>query len=276
MTELPTLAQPPGYVVLYRGERPPNCLSFDRASQMMYGGSRGRWFTTNFGYAACHLTPTTAAGFLRGLLGIPHEQGPLKHPERFGADAVWRIKAITIPEDVAQAFFCRNEFVHMPGDRGVIRRVEYPMQKEHARAYRRLLRGKPPRRLRSGPDAGAAPFMDGGGIVYLLPRHVVDQAATVYEGGHRETWAWADGYVSRGMKPVPDGRVNVSLAELEVPGTQDLERLDGVREDIPEAWILRAVLQYPAVQPYAGWLSGEDQDDVMQLAAEVSAQLARR
>lgn len=264
--DIPARSQPPGYVALFRGERPPNCMSVDVATDMFSGGSRGRWFTTDFSYARSHLSPNTAANFLKAAVGIPVVQKPLKHPEKYGDDAIWRIKALVIPREVARVFYVRNVF--WPANdgpewdgTGVLRRVEHPLvQRETKKLWRRAMRR----------------YRQPSGIIYLLPRHVVDRATVLKQGGQHEVWSWAESFITRGRKPLPPDVVDVTLDELEMPEPQILERLDAVREPIPEAWKVRAVAQYPNVEPWAEALDGEDLEDVLELAREVSEALEKR
>jgi hypothetical protein len=263
MDELPFHQQPPGYIVLYRAERPPGCMSVDRATDIIPGGSRGRWFTSNPGYALQHLSPLTLANLTRARYGIPYVQRPLRHPERY--PGVWRFRAITLPERVVFRFFTRNRFVSSAhGERfPVVRRVSFPTRQ----AKRFLVSLNRKRALRLEPGVFDRD-------VYLLPRDVVAQASVLKEGGHLEVWNWVESYLQRDMKPVPDDVVNITVDDLEKPETYDLEILDVVSDPIPEAWKVRAAIMYPLVRDRLDELDGETEDDVLQLAAEVSEKLA--
>lgn len=265
--EIPEHRQPKGYVTLYRGERPPGCRNVEQATPVV---TAGLWFTIAMSYAQSHLSPGSAANLLRSILDIPWRQKPLKYPERY--PGTWRVKGITIPEQAAKAFYCRNEFEDI-GEQSldarsrieglaVLRRVEYPMVRAKERLWRKAIKGRLP---------------DDNQIVWLLPRAIAEQATVLFEGGHLECWQWCDDYVRRRRKPIAPA-VDVSLDELEADlgKPQILERLNTVADPIPEAWTIRAVAQYPTIAPWAELLDGEGLDDVLELAAEVSKALEKR
>jgi hypothetical protein len=164
--------QPPGYVVLYRGERPPGCDNVDRATPPI---TRGRWFTTSLEYAQAHLSPNTLANHLRGIFAIPFTQQPLKHPEVYGDDARWRIKGIVIPEEAARLFFCRNVFTRVDDRRALFRRVEYPLARRRKLNWRKQLCGR-----RRRPGQGTMIWLPPADLVAKAT--VLKKAATVRSG----------------------------------------------------------------------------------------------